>query len=90
VVFVAISFDHVIPDYDKWMKEHGAQYGFKFGRIDSPDPKKALKEFRGSAPAFYVLGRDGKIVRSYVGFSDEMSREDTRLLTALREAGVKI
>lgn len=90
VVFVAISFDHVIPDYEKWMKAHGAEYGFKFGRIDSPDPKKALKEFRGSAPAFYVLGRDGKIVRAYVGFSDEMSREDTRLLTALREAGVNI
>ena len=90
VVFVAVSFDAKLADYEKWMKEHGGEYGFKFGRVDSPDPAKAMKDFRGSLPAFYVLGRDGKIVSSYIGYGYGRGGEDPRLLAALRAAGVKI
>jgi thiol-disulfide isomerase/thioredoxin len=90
VVFVAVSFDQKQADYEKWMKQHGGDYGFKFGRVDSPDPKKAMKEFRGSLPAFYVLGRDGRIVSSYLGYGYGSGGEDPRLLAALRAAGIKI
>lgn len=90
VAFVAVSFDAKLADYEKWMKRHGGDYGFKFGRVEAEDPMKALKEFRGSLPAFYVLGRDGKIVSSYIGWGWDKGAEDPRLLAALRAAGVKI
>ncbi len=89
VVFVAVSFDAKVADYEKWMKAHGGEYGFKFGRVDSPDPAKAMKDFRGSLPAFYVLGRDGKIVGAYTGWGYAKGADDPRLLDALRKAGVK-
>ena len=90
VVFVAVSFDQKEADYEKWMNTHASSYGFKFGRIVSDDPKKALNDFKGSLPAFYVLGRDGKIVSSYSGNGYEPGQEDPRLLQALRAAGVKL
>lgn len=90
VVFVAVSFDQKLADYEKWMNAHAADYGFKFGRIDSEHPMKALEAFKGSLPGFYVLGRDGKIVSSYSGNGYAAGEEDPRLLTALRAAGVKI
>lgn len=90
VVFVAVSFDENLANYEKWMNEHGADYGFKFGRIDAEDPKEALKDFKGALPAFYVLGRDGKIISSYTGYGYGKGGEDPRLLAALRKAGVKI
>jgi len=90
VVFVAVSFDQKLADYEKWMKQHGDGYGFKFARVDSADTMKAMKEFRGSLPAFYVLGRDGKILSSYLGYGYGAGEEDPRLLAALRAAGVKI
>jgi thiol-disulfide isomerase/thioredoxin len=90
VVFVAVSFDSKLAEYEKWMKQHGADYGFKFGRVDSPDPTKAMWEFRGSLPAFYVLGRDGKVISSYLGYGYGSGNEDPRLLAALRTAGIKI
>lgn len=88
VVFVAVSFDAKAADYEKWMKANAGKYGFKFGLIDAPDARAAIREFRGSLPAFYVLGRDGKIVASYTGYGYGEGGEDPRLLTALREAGV--
>ena len=90
VVFVAVSFDAKLADYEKWMNTHAGSYGFKFGRIVSDDPRKALNDFKGSLPAFYVLGRDGKIVSSYSGFGYETGQEDPRLIQALRAAGVKL
>jgi thiol-disulfide isomerase/thioredoxin len=90
VVFVAVSFDARPADYEKWMNAHADGYGFKFGLVDSADANAAIKEFRGSLPAFYVLGRDGRILSSYVGYGYGASGEDPRLLAALREAGVKI
>lgn len=90
VVFVAVSFDQKLSDYEKWMKQHAGDYGFKFGRVDAEDPMKAMKEFRGSLPGFYVLGRDGKIVSSYLGFGYGRGNEDPRLLAALRAAGVTL
>lgn len=90
VIFVAVSFDQKLADYEKWMKRHAASYGFKFGRVDAEDPAKAMKEFRGSLPAFYVLGRDGKILSSYIGFGYGKGEDDPRLLAALRAAGIKI
>jgi thiol-disulfide isomerase/thioredoxin len=90
VVFVAVSFDEKLENYEKWMNAHGADYGFKFGRIDAEDPMKAMKDFKGSLPAFYVVGRDGKIVSSYMGYGYGKGGEDPRLLEALRKAGVKL
>jgi len=90
VVFVAVSFDEKLANYEKWMKQHGGDYGFKFGRVEAEDPKKAMKEFRGELPGFYVLGRDGKIVSSYLGYGYGRGNEDPRLLAALRAAGVKL
>jgi thiol-disulfide isomerase/thioredoxin len=90
VVFVAVSFDAKVADYEMWMNAHADGYGFKFGRIDAPDAKAALKEFRGALPSFYVLGRDGKILSSYMGYGYGSGGEDPRLLAALREAGVKL
>lgn len=90
VVFVAVSFDAKKSEYEAWMNKNGGEYGFKFGRVDSADPMKTMKEFKGSLPAFYVLGRDGRIVASYLGYGYRRDGEDPRLLTALREAGVKI
>lgn len=90
VVFVAVSFDEKLANYEKWMKQHAGDYGFKFGRVDAAEPMKALKEFRGALPAFYVLGRDGKIVGSYSGWGYARGAEDPRLLAALRAAGVKL
>ena len=90
VVFVAVSFDQKEADYEKWMNTHASSYGFKFGRIVSDNPMKALDEFKGSLPGFYVLGRDGKIVSSYNGYGYAAGEEDPRLLAALRAAGVKI
>lgn len=90
VVFVAVSFDGRLADYEKWMNANGSNYGFKFGRIDAVDASAAMKAFRGSLPAFYVLGRDGKVVGAYVGYGYGSGGEDPRLLLALREAGVKI
>jgi thiol-disulfide isomerase/thioredoxin len=90
VVFVAVSFDQKQADYEKWMNTHAGSYGFKFGRIVSENPIKALDEFKGSLPGFYVLGRDGKIVASYNGFGYNPGQEDPRLVQALRAAGVKL
>lgn len=90
VVFVAVSFDEKAANYEKWMKANADKYGFKFGLIDAPDPRAAMREFRGSLPAFYVLDRDGAIVGSYIGYGFGAGGEDPRLLQALREAGVKI
>jgi len=90
VVFVAVSFDQKLADYEKWMKQHGDGYGFKFARVDSADPAKAMKEFRGSLPAFYVLSRDGKITSAYLGYGYGPGGEDPRLLAALRANGIKI
>jgi thiol-disulfide isomerase/thioredoxin len=90
VVFVAVSFDAKVADYEKWMNAHGSEYGFKFGRIDAPDARAAMLEFRGSLPAFYVLGRDGRIISGYGGYAYGAGNEDPRLLAALREAGVKL
>lgn len=90
VVFVAVSFDQKLADYEKWMNAHAKDYGFKFGRVDTPDPMAAMKQFRGSLPAFYILGRDGKVVSSYIGYGYGAGGEDPRLLSALRDAGVKL
>jgi thiol-disulfide isomerase/thioredoxin len=90
VVFVAVSFDGKLADYEKWMKEHGDGYGFKFARVDSADIKKAIKDFRAMFPAFYVLGRDGKITSTYAGYGYGSGGEDPRLLAALRANGIKI
>ncbi len=90
VVFVAVSFDEKVADYEKWMNAHAKDYGFKFGRVDTPDAKAAMKQFRGSLPAFYVLGRDGRVVGSYIGYGYGAGGEDPRLLSALRAAGVKL
>ncbi len=90
VVFVAVSFDQKLAEYEKWMNAHSKDYGFKFGRVDSPDPLAAMKQFRGSLPAFYVLGRDGRVIGSYLGYGFGSGGEDPRLLAALREAGVKL
>ena len=90
VVFVAVSFDQKVADYEKWMNANASKYGFKFGLVDSPDAKAAMKQFRGSLPAFYILGRDGKVVSSYIGYGYGAGGEDPRLLAALREAGVKV
>jgi thiol-disulfide isomerase/thioredoxin len=90
VVFVAISFDHQPAAYEKWMKANSANYGFKFGLVDAPNAKEAMKEFKGALPAFYVLGRDGVIVSSYGGWGYPIGAEDPRLLKALRAAGVTV
>jgi thiol-disulfide isomerase/thioredoxin len=90
VVFVAVSFDAKVADYEKWMNAHADGYGFKFGLVDSVDAKVAMKEFKGSLPAFYVLGRDGKILSSYIGYGYGAGGEDPRLLAALRANGIKI
>lgn len=90
VVFVAISFDHQVAAYEKWMKANASKYGFRFGLVDAPDAKAAMKQFKGALPSFYVLGRDGKILSSYGGFGYGAGNADPRLLTALREAGVNL
>lgn len=90
VVFVAVSFDAKAADYEKWMNANASKYGFKFGLVDSPDAKAAMKQFRGNLPGFYILGRDGKVVSSYIGYGYGGGGEDPRLLAALREAGVKV
>ena len=90
VVFVAVSFDEKPTNYEKWMNANAAKYGFKFGLVDAPDAKAAMKQFRGALPAFYVLGRDGEILSSYVGYIYAAGNEDPRLLNALRDAGVKL
>lgn len=53
------------------------------------DAERKAGRVRGSLPAFYVLGRDGKIVSSYIGYGYGRGGEDPRLLTALRAAGIK-
>ena len=90
VVFVAVSFDEKAANYEKWMKANAGKYGFKFGLVDTPDARAAMREFRGSLPAFYVLDRDGKVVSSYIGYGYGAGGEDPRLLAALRAAGIKI
>jgi thiol-disulfide isomerase/thioredoxin len=90
VVFVAVSFDQKEADYEKWMNTHAGSYGFKFGRIQSDKPMKALEDFKASLPGFYVLGRDGRIVATYSGFGYAPGQEDPRLVQALRAAGVKL
>jgi hypothetical protein len=90
VVFVAVSFDHQPAAYEKWMKANSANYGFKFGLVDAPNAKEAMKEFKGALPAFYVLGRDGVIVSSYGGWGYPIGAEDPRLLAGLRAAGVEL
>lgn len=90
VVFVAVSFDAKPADYEKWMNAHAKEYGFKFGLVDAADAKAAMKTFKGLLPAFYVIGRDGRILSAYSGFGYDAGAEDPRLLKALREAGVKL
>jgi hypothetical protein len=90
VIFVALDFDEKAVDYRNWMKEHGDSYGFVFARVDSPDASKALRDFKGSLPGFYVLGRDGRISSTYAGFGYGAGNPDPRLIQALSKAGVTL
>lgn len=93
VVFLALNFDADIDDYERWLEKNHTKYGFLFARarVDKTNWLEVLRDFKGSLPAFYVVGEDGRIVSRYTGaIGDKAGDEDTRLTAALRKAGVQL
>lgn len=90
VVFLALSFDEQQALYDNWVKDNRERYGFVFARaeVTGEDWKEKMDRFKGGLPAFYVVGRDGKVVAAYSGYGYGKDKEDPRLRTALAKAGV--
>jgi thiol-disulfide isomerase/thioredoxin len=93
VVFVELNFDAERADYENWLAKNAGGYGFTFARvaeINKDELMQALKSCKMALPGFYVVGRDGNVVRGYFGFEGAAGDEDPRLIAALRAAGVDL
>jgi thiol-disulfide isomerase/thioredoxin len=77
--------------YAKWLPEHTDKYTFTFafdpaGRDNSKSIASSLYNVSG-IPTTYVIGKDGRVVDSILGYNGE---NDKRLEEALARAGVKV
>jgi thiol-disulfide isomerase/thioredoxin len=92
VVVLAVCVSDTREAYEKWVPQHKDKYTFQFafdpqGRDRSkPNISRGLYNVSG-IPTTYIIGKDGKVVDSVVGYRGET---DKRIEETLVKAGVKI
>ncbi len=84
VVVLAVNVWDTKPAFDKWLPQHAAFHDIAFAFDPSPDAKLVTNAYHVSGiPTQYVIGKDGKITQSFVGYdgpSDDLANAVTLAL----------
>ncbi len=85
VVVLAVNVWDKHNAFDKWLPEHAAFRNIAFAFDPSPDAKLVTNAYHVSGiPTQYVIGKDGKITQSFVGYDGPTEDLANAITSALK------
>ncbi len=85
VVVLAVNVWDTKPAFDKWLPAHAAFHNIAFAFDPSPDAKLVTNAYNVSGiPTQYVVGKDGKIAQSFVGYDGPSEDLANAITSALK------
>ena len=86
VVVLAVNVWDTKPAFDKWLPQHAAFHDIAFAFDPSPDAKQVTDAYHVSGiPTQYIVGKDGKIAQSFVGYDGPSDDLANAITSALKE-----
>ncbi len=85
VVVLAVNVWDTKPAFDKWLPAHAAFRSIAFAFDPSPDAKRVTNAYNVSGiPTQYIIGKDGKITQSFVGYDGPSEDLANAITSALK------
>ena len=85
VVVLAVNVWDKHEAFDKWLPAHAAFRNIAFAIDPSPDAKQVTNAYHVSGiPTQYVVGKDGKIAQSFVGYDGPSENLANAITSALK------
>jgi len=87
VIFLAINVMDKKPEFQEWVSKHPQYKALLFAIDPTPDGKDVASSLYNASriPVQYVIGKDGKIVKSIVGYREPIPELETAVRAALSQ-----